>query len=112
MNGEWYQARLRWALMADEEGLRHWQESVVLFRSADPGDAFQRALAIGRRREGGGEEAGRFVGLRFTEVVTLDRIGETIPDGWELISECHPATARMMDGDPFAPEQRIPAASF
>ena len=112
MNGEWYQARLRWAVMADEEGLRHWEESVVLFRSADPQEAFQRALAIGHRRAGGWEEEGRFVGLRLSEVVTLDRIGETIPDGWELISERHPATARVMDGDQFAPELRMPVASF
>ena len=112
MNGEWYQARSRWAVMADEEGLRHWQESVVLFSSADPGEAFQRALEIGHRREGGWEEDGRFVGLRLSQVVTLDRIGEMIPDGWELISECHPATARVIDGDQFAPELPIPAASF
>ena len=45
----WYQARLRWAVMADEgEGLRHWEESDCFFRSADWAAAFARALAIGR----------------------------------------------------------------
>ena len=112
MNLDWYQARLRWAMMADEEGLRYWQESTVLFRSGDEGEAFQQALRIGRRREGGGEEDGRFVGLRLAEVVTLDRLGSTIPDEFEVMAERRSAVEPLDDSYQFVLEQRTPATSF
>ena len=48
----WFHARLRWAVMAGGEGLRHWEESDCFFRSADWEAAFTRALAIGRGRQG------------------------------------------------------------
>lgn len=113
MNMEWFQARLRWAEMADGEGVRCWQESSVLFRShEDEEEAFQQALQIGRRREGGGEQDGRFVGLRLVAVVTLDRIGTVIPDEFEVAAERRTATEPLTDGYRFAPEQHRPVASF
>ncbi len=112
MNMEWFQARLRWAVMADGEGLRGWQESTVLFRSRDEEEAFEQALRFGRRREGGREEDGRFVGLRMMEVVTLDRIGAVIPDELEVAGAQIPATEPLPDNYQFVPEQRRPVASF
>ena len=112
MTMEWYQARLRWALMADGEGVRGWQESTLLFRSRDEEEAFQQALRFGRRREGGGDEDGRFVGLRLAEVVTLDRLGWVIPDEFEVVSERRAATEPLPDGYQIAPEQHRPVASF
>ena len=112
MNKEWFQARLRWAEMADDEGLRSWQESTVLFRSRDEEEAFEQALRYGRRREGGREEDGRYVGLRLAEVVTLDRIGAVLPDEFEVAWEHRAPTAPLPDDYLFAPEQRRPVASF
>jgi len=112
MNMEWFQARLRWAVMADGEGLRGWQEGTVLFRSRNEREAFQKALSIGQRRQGGGEEDGRFVGLLLAEVVTLDRIGPVIPDEFEVAWEQRLAPEPLPDDYRFAPEQRTPVASF
>jgi hypothetical protein len=112
MNKEWFQARLRWAEMADGEGLRGWQDGIVLLRASDEGEAFQKALRIGQRPQGGVEEDGGFVGLRLAEVVTLDRIGALIPDEFEVAWERRPAAKPLPDDYEFAPERRIPAASF
>lgn len=112
MNLDWFLARLCWAEMADGEGVRGWQVSTLLFRSRDEDEAFQQALRIGRRREGGGEEDGRFVGLRLAEVVTLDRIGAVIPDEFEVDGERRTATEALPVDHQFAPEQRRPATSF
>ena len=84
----------------------------MLFRSGDEREAFQQALRIGRRREGGGEEYGRSVGLRLAEVVTLDRLGSTIPDEFEVMAERRSAVEPLDDSYQFVPEQRTPAASF
>lgn len=109
---EWFQARLRWAEMADDEGLRGWRESTVLLRSRDEEDAFEQAPRFGRRREGGREEGDRFVGLRLAEVVTLDRIGAVLPDVFEVAVEQRAPTAPLPDDHIFAPELRRPVASF
>jgi hypothetical protein len=112
MSVQWFQARLRWAVMADGEGLRGWQESTVLLRSRNEEEAFEQALRFGRRREGGREEDGRFVGLRLTEVVALDRIGAVIPDEFEVAWERRLPPEPLPDDYQFAPEQRTPAPSF
>ncbi len=73
----WYQARLRWAVMADEgEGLRHWEESDCFFRNADWAAAFARALAIGRAQQGAHDEDTQYVETRFAAVVMLDCLGD------------------------------------
>ena len=38
----WYYAHLRWAVMVEgKEGLRHWMESVYIFRSESRETAFR-----------------------------------------------------------------------
>jgi hypothetical protein len=77
---QWYRARIRWAEMVEGRGLRHWQEGLYLFRSAEGDAAFQRALEIGEGGQSGGdEESGRrtrWVETRLVEVVTLDCLGD------------------------------------
>ncbi len=72
----WFGARLRWAVMAEAEGLRRWEESDCFFRSADREAAFTRALAIGRARQGGHDEDTQYVETRLAAVVTLDCLGD------------------------------------
>jgi hypothetical protein len=112
MTGEWYKAQLRWAEMADRDGLRSWQEGTYLLRAADAEAAFARALAIGRRGEVGHDEDGQYVGLRFAGVVTLDRLGAELPDEIEVAWVRQLPSARLPVGYEFAPEGSMPPASF
>ena len=108
----WFQARLRWAVMADGgEGLRHWEESDCFFRSADWEAAFARALAIGWERQGGHDEDTQYVETRLAAVVTLDCLGA---DPSVLAGESVP----IMPAEPvsfdrvFRPEEVMPPTSF
>jgi hypothetical protein len=52
MNGrQWYQARLRWAVMEEGRGLDHWREAEHLFQNDSREVAFEEALRIGRSQE-------------------------------------------------------------
>ena len=78
----WYQARLRWAEMVEDRGIRHWEEGVYVFRSEDREEAFRRALEIGeagqrKEYEGTGRRS-RWVETRLAEVVTLDCLGDEL----------------------------------
>ena len=44
---QWFQARLRWAVLEQGRGLDHWREAEHIFLSADRETAFQEALRIG-----------------------------------------------------------------
>ncbi len=108
----WYQARLRWAVMADEgEGLRHWEESDCFFRSADWAAAFARALAIGRAQQGAHDEDTQYVETRLAAVVMLDCLGD---DPGVLMGE----SVTIMPVEPvgfehvFRPEEVRPPPSF
>ncbi len=80
----WYHAHLRWAVMVEgAEGLRRWEEAVHIFPSGDHDQAFERALEIGRARQGGYEEGRRWVETRLAEVVTLECLGPN-PTGFEV----------------------------
>jgi len=112
MNKEWYKARLRWAEMADRDGLRCWQDGMYLLRAVDADAAFRQALEIGRRGQTGHDEDGQYVGLRFADVVTLDRFGPELPDELEVAWERQPTKVPLPDGYQFEPERRVPPASF
>jgi len=52
MNGrQWYQARLRWAVMEEGRGLDHWREAEHIFQSDSREAAFEEALLIWRSQE-------------------------------------------------------------
>lgn len=112
MNKEWYKARLRWAEMADRDGLRSWQDSIYLLRAEDPDTAFQQALEIGRRRQAGHDEDGQYVGLRFADVVTLDPLGPELPNELEVAWARRPTKQPLPDRYQFEPERRVPPTSF
>jgi hypothetical protein len=48
---QWFQARLRWALMEEQWGLYRWREAEHIFLSEDRDTAFQEALRIGHAEE-------------------------------------------------------------
>jgi hypothetical protein len=72
----WYYAHLRWAVMVEgKEGLRHWNESVYIFRSESRETAFRQALQMGYQREGLSKEGRRLIRQQFAAVLTLDSLG-------------------------------------
>lgn len=112
MNRRWYQARLRWAVMADDEGLRHWKESIVMFRAGDDSRAFETALEIGRRQQHWIEEGDCGVATLLAEVVTLDCLGEHLPAVVEITIGDLAATERLPATHRFWPEAAFPPPSF
>jgi hypothetical protein len=77
---QWYRAHIRWAVMVPgKEGLRRWEESMLIFLSDDHHSATAHALRFGREHETAwGEECGRRqenVQQRLAEVVSLDLLG-------------------------------------
>lgn len=112
MSKEWYKVRLRWAEMSDRDGLRSWHDSVYLLRAEDPDAAFQQALTIGRRGQAGHDEEGQYVGLRFADVLTLDRLGAVLPDELEVAWARRPTKVPLPERYQFEPERRVPPASF
>jgi hypothetical protein len=78
----WYYAHLRWAVMVEgKEGLRHWMESVYIFRSESRETAFRQALEMGYQREGLSKDGRRLVRHQFAAVLTLDALGQ---DPWRF----------------------------
>ena len=48
---QWFQARLRWAVMEERRGLDHWLEAEHIFQSDSREAAFAEALRIGHSQE-------------------------------------------------------------
>ena len=48
---QWFQARLRWAVMEEGRGLDHWLEAEHIFQSDSREAAFAEALRIGHSQE-------------------------------------------------------------
>jgi hypothetical protein len=95
----WFSSRARLVVLLEKEGASRYADSVFLFRAADFGDAFQRALALGRAQEqeylnGEGEK----VRWRLKEIVSLDVIRGAL-DGAEVYSE--PVALEPGEGYPF-----------
>jgi hypothetical protein len=95
----------------DKAGLRRWEESVYFFLSEDHDTAFQQALQIGRRREGGRGEAGRWVQTRLAEIVTLDRIGANQTE-FKVDLGSKKTTERLPFDHVFDPEGSLPLPMF
>jgi hypothetical protein len=71
----WFEARVRWAVMVEGKGLRHWEEAVYIFRSENRDRAFQRVLEMGRNQEYVYQDGRKWVETRLAEVVTLNELG-------------------------------------
>ncbi len=107
----WFHARLRWAVLVDGERLRHWKESDCFFQSTDADAAFARALAIGRRRQGGHDKDTVYVETRFAAVVTLDCLGAD-PGVMEGATVTITLSEPVRFDHGFRPEEVVPPPSF
>ena len=111
MNGrQWYQARLRWAVMEEGRGLDHWREAEHIFQSNSREAAFEEALRIGRSQEyviTPDRPAGPSFEYRLAEVVYLEEHGAE-PAGFTIPLATQPATERIGFEHEFSPEARMP----
>jgi hypothetical protein len=111
MNGrQWYQARLRWAVMEKGRGLDHWREAEHIFQSDSREAAFAEALRIGRSQEyviTPDRPAGACFEYRLAEVMYLEEHGAA-PAGFTVPLAPQPATERLGVEHQFRPEARIP----
>ena len=77
---QWFQARLRWAVLEKGRGLDHWREAEHIFISQDREAAFQEALRIGYAgecslRPGPDQKKAPSFDCRFAEVEYLEELG-------------------------------------
>jgi hypothetical protein len=77
---QWFQTRLRWAVLEEGRGLDHWREAAHIFLSEDRETAFQEALRIGYAGEyclspALDQEPGPSFDCRFAEVEYLEELG-------------------------------------
>jgi len=111
MNGrQWYQARLRWAVMEEGRGLDHWREAEHIFQSDSREAAFEEALRIGRSQEyviTPDRPAGPSFEYRLAEVVYLEEHGAA-PAGFAIPLAPQPAMERLGFDHEFRPDARIP----
>jgi hypothetical protein len=109
---QWYRAQIRWAeLVEGPQGLRGWQEASYFFLSENADQAFQQALAVGRKGESFYKEGGRRIAVRLAQIVSLDLLGA---GQTEFLSERSSvkATGPLPFEHGFAPEQMAPPPSF
>jgi hypothetical protein len=77
---QWFQARLRWAVLEEGRGLDHWREAEHIFISEDRETAFQEALRIGYAGEyslipTADQKDAPTIDCRFAEVEYLEELG-------------------------------------
>lgn len=78
---QWFQARLRWAVLEQGRGLNHWREAEHFFISQDRETAFRQALGIGYAEQYSlipapdDPSGGPAIDCRFAKVVYLEQLG-------------------------------------
>ncbi len=112
---EWFQARLRWAVMEEGYGLTQWREAEHIFLSESRETAFQEALRIGYAEEHSlipneGDDMPA-VDFRFAEVVYLEELGMG-RTAFEVYLAEKDATERMDFDHVFDPAGRMPQPIF
>lgn len=111
---QWFQARLRWAVMEEGRGLDHWLEAEHIFQSDSREAAFAEALRIGHNQEYVVvPDRGRVKPFenRLAEVVYLHAKGPA-PAAFEVSLGRIKATESLGFDHEFNPEERIPEAAF
>ena len=111
---QWFQARLRWAVMEEGRGLDHWLEAEHIFQSDNREAAFAEALRIGHRQEYVVvPDRGRITTFehRLAEVVYLEEKGPA-PTVFEVSLGTIKATESLGFEHEFNPEGRIPEPAF
>jgi hypothetical protein len=114
---DFYSARLLFIiLVADGPGRKrnHYDDSVIVFRARNFGQAFRRVLQLGRARETEyRNDKGQRVRWALVKVWNLDWVGPKA-DGREVASRLHYHTSkrRIPPGRVFDPEKSRPEGSF
>ncbi len=108
MTKRWYCARMRWAVMEEEKGLREWQEAAIGFQADNDPDAFERALQFGRENEPSHQEGRLWVDKRLAEIIELDVLFDR--QQFEFVRK--PADRQIAFNHLFEPEKLEPRAAF
>lgn len=106
----WFSATLRFYDITAVDGLVGGEDSVYLTKAADFDEAFQRLIAIGRRKETSFKNwDGDEVRTKLVAVTLMDKVGDIDLDGVEI--SCTP----LLEEDPnitfdtlFDPENTVP----
>jgi hypothetical protein len=113
---EWFQARLKWAVMEEGLGLTRWREAEHIFLSENRDTAFQEALRLGYTEEHSlipneDDDRNPEIDFRFAEVVYLEElgIGRT---AFEVHLGERQATEQINFDHVFEPEGRLPQPIF
>src|ERR1044072_1126446 len=107
---EWFQARLRWAVMEEGRGLGHWLEAEHIFQADSREEAFAEALRIGHSKEYVVvPDRGRVTTFehRLAEVMYLEEKGPA-PTAFEVSLEMIQATEWLGFEPEFNPDERMP----
>ncbi|HUO28152.1 MAG TPA: hypothetical protein VMU80_02965 [Bryobacteraceae bacterium] len=111
---QWFQARLRWAVMEAGRGLDHWLEAEHIFQSDSREAAFAEALRIGHSQEYVGvpdRGCARRFEHRLAEVVYLEEKGPA-PVSFEVSLGTIKATESLGFEHEFKPDKRMPTPAF
>lgn len=113
---QWFQARLRWAVLEEGRGLDHWREAEHIFLSEDRGTAFQAALQLGLAEEHSliatkEQKGAPVIDCRFAEVVYLEELGRGRTTFEVYLGEKR-ATERIGFDHEFDPAGRVPPPMF
>jgi hypothetical protein len=113
---QWFQTRLRWAVLEEGRGLDHWREAEHIFLSDDRDTAFQEALRIGHAEEHSlvptQEQKGvPVIDCRFAEVVYLEELGMG-RTAFEVYLGDKTATEGIGYNQQFDPDGRVPPTMF
>lgn len=107
---EWFSASVRLVVLMEHAGGTEFVDSVLLMRARDWDDAIARALESGRKLETSYRNVrGERVDWRLAETLTLDQLGQELPDDAEVYSRAHEAPRGMIPFDAvFSPEESRP----
>ena len=113
---QWFQARLRWAVMEEGHGLTHWREAEHIFLSENRDTAFQEALRLGYAEEHSlipneDDDRNPEIDFRFAEVVYLEELGMRRTTFEVYLGE-RQATERIDVDHVFDPEGQVPQPIF
>ena len=111
---QWFQARLRWAVMEEGRGLDHWREAEHIFQSDNREAAFREALRIGHSQEYVVVPDRGCVTMfehRLAEVVYLEVKGPA-PAAFEVPLGMIKATESLGFEHEFNPDERMPEPAF
>jgi hypothetical protein len=113
---QWFQARLRWAVMVEGCGLDRWREAEHFFLSDDRESAFQEALRLGFAEECSlvptrDQKHQPEIDYRFAEVVYLEELGMGRTAFEAYLGE-RKATEQIAADHEFDPAGRMPPPIF